>query len=322
MKPSLVSKALDVALRAKRPVILKGQPGLGKSSLVKQCADRHSISLIDMRLPQLDAVDVRGLPYVSNGKALFAQPGFLPTEGAGILFLDELPQAPVLVQNAASELLLDRRLGDYRLPDEWVVFAAGNNRADRAGVTDMPTHIRSRLIKLDVEADITDWADWALGASIMPEIIAFLRYRSDLLHQFNKDADVFPCPRTWEFANDILKANPSEDVKLPLLAGCVGEGASAEFIGFLRVFKELPDPALIFASPETAQVPSGPAVLYALSGLLARLAKRENVDALVKYLNRLPQEFAVLTMRDASKRNPDIQSTPAFIEWTSRNTIT
>lgn len=129
MKPQLVSEALDGLIQTQTPVFLWGSPGVGKSALTAQAARRLGRELADIRVPLLDAVDLRGLPCLQNGKCTWLQPDFLPTEGAGVLFLDELNAAPQLVQAACYQLVLDRRLADYRLPEAWSIVAAGMARA-------------------------------------------------------------------------------------------------------------------------------------------------------------------------------------------------
>ncbi len=132
MKPSEVSSSLALLTKVRKPAFLWGSPGVGKSEVVAQVAASQAIRLVDIRAILLDPVDLRGLPTVENGKAAWATPAFLPDGGDGILFLDALNAAPPLVQAACYQLVLDRALGEYRLPDGWTVFAAGNREGDRA----------------------------------------------------------------------------------------------------------------------------------------------------------------------------------------------
>ena len=140
MRPSQVTQALEYLIKAKQPVMLHGSPGVGKSQVVKQVADKLGIEMIDLRLSQLDPVDLRGVPSVDKikvgktevGKTNWNVPSFLPTEGNGILFLDEINSAAQATQAAAYQLVLDRKLGDYELPSGWAMVAAGNRSTDRA----------------------------------------------------------------------------------------------------------------------------------------------------------------------------------------------
>ena len=185
MRPSHVCEALHHLVRIRQPVFLWGPPGVGKSRLVADVARRQGRKLYDLRAVLLDPVDLRGLPRISDdGITSWCVPEFLPhpqdTE-EGILFLDELNAAPPLVQAACYQLILDRRVGQYRLPDGWAVVAAGNRESDRAVTYRMPSALANRMVHLDVECHIDDWLDWARDNGIREDIQAFLRFRPRLL---------------------------------------------------------------------------------------------------------------------------------------------
>jgi hypothetical protein len=207
MKPSEISSSLQLLSRIQKPAFLWGPPGAGKSQVVAQVAAALSIRLIDIRAVLLDPVDLRGLPTVEHGKAAWAIPAFLPEDGAGILFLDELNAAPPLVQAACYQLVLDRALGDYRLPDGWTVFAAGNREGDRAVTSRMSSALANRFVHLPFEPDLDDWSCWAMGpGDLRPEVVAFLRWRPELLHRFDPAEKAFPSPRAWASVSHILAA--------------------------------------------------------------------------------------------------------------------
>ena len=322
MKPTSISRELEILIKIQRPGFMWGPPGIGKSNVMAQVTDKLKLELQDVRAVLLDPVDLRGLPAINGDKkAHWCTPDFLPTKGKGVLFLDELPAAPPLVQAACYQLVLDRKLGEYTLPKGWTVMAAGNRETDRAVTHRMPSPLKSRFVHLDFEVDLEDWVAWALKAGIMTEVIAFMRWRPELLHQFDprKNDNAFPTPRTWEFVSDIMKAKPDEDIEYDLVQGTVGEGAAAEFVGFLRIFRNLPDPDAVLMDPQNADVPGDPATMYALCGALARKASDQNIERLVKYSHRIPKEFSVMMVRDGKNHNPDIQQTRAFIEWGSQN---
>ncbi|MDE3179672.1 MAG: MoxR family ATPase, partial [Acidobacteriota bacterium] len=136
MKPSGIAEALRVLVRARQPVFVWSGPGMGKSSVVAQVAAGLKLQLRDVRALLLDPVDLRGLPFLgSDGRSNWATPDFLPQDGEGILFLDELNAAPAMVQASCYQLILDRKLGEYALPDGWAIVAAGNRDSDRAVTT-------------------------------------------------------------------------------------------------------------------------------------------------------------------------------------------
>ncbi len=318
MKPSDASSALDTLVNIKQPGFLWGAPGIGKSAIVKQCADRNNLQLIDIRAVLLDPVDLRGLPHVNgDNRAHWATPEFLPRDGAGILFLDELNAAPQLVQAACYQLVLDRKLGEYELPDGWTVIAAGNRETDRAVTSRMPSALANRFVHIGVDCDLDDWVAWALSFCIEVELIAFLRFRPNLLHAFDpaRNEKAFPSPRSWEFVSKILASNPPAHIQYELLTGTVGDGAAAELLGFLKIFQNLPNPDVILMNPAAAPVPDDPATLYALTGALVKKTSDTTADAVFQYANRLPAEFSVLLAKDILKNKPEIANTRAFIEW-------
>jgi hypothetical protein len=270
----------------------------------------------------LDPVDLRGLPRIQGDSVLWCPPAFLPKGGAGVLFLDELAQAPPLVQAACLQLTLDRRVGEYQLPEGWSVVAASNRQEDRAGAHRLISPLLNRFVHLDLEVSGDDWHDWAVGAGIAAEVRSFLRYRPALLFQFDPAAGAraFPTPRSWEFVSQVLPHAPAELLH-PVVAGCVGEGPAAEFVAFARICRELPDPDPVLAAPATTSVPREPAVLYALCGALVERCRKANskvLAAFVQYVSRMPDEFGVLAMRDVLAVAPKLLTLPDAQAWLSR----
>ena len=323
MKASSISDALRVLVAARRPVFIWGGPGVGKSSVVKQLAETLNVPLQDVRALLLDPVDLRGLPFLgSDGRSKWATPEFLPQNGTGILFLDELNAAPAMVQASCYQLVLDRKLGEYTLPDGWAIIAAGNRDSDRAVTARMPTPLRNRFVHLEFEVDVQEWSEWAIQAAIRPEVIAFLRFRPELLSAFDRDANAFPSPRSWEFVSRILDSLDSQSnpaIEHEVIAGAVGTGAATEFSAFLRMFRELPNIDAILLNPTQEPVPENAAAQYAVASALARCASDTNFDRICLYLNRLPTEFRVLCVRDATLRAPAIRCTAGYTKWAVEN---
>lgn len=320
MKPSEVASSLQVLAKIQKPAFLWGAPGVGKSQVVAQVAAALAVRLIDIRAILLDPVDLRGLPTVAHGKAAWATPAFLPDDGAGILFLDELNAAPPLVQAACYQLVLDRALGEYRLPDGWTVFAAGNREGDRAVTARMSSALANRFVHLSFEPDLDDWSRWAMGqADLRPEVVAFLRWRPDLLHRFEPAEKAFPSPRAWASVSHILAATPPSDIEFALYEGTVGRGAAIEFTGFLRVFRSLPSLDGILLNPATAPVPDEPSALCAVATGLARRATDQNFASVIQYAGRLAREYGTLLVKSATARLPGLAHHPAFTRWAVAN---
>jgi hypothetical protein len=250
----------------KRSVMMWGAPGIGKSSVVQKVADENQMEVIDVRLSQLAPTDLRGLPYVQDGIARFAPPNFLPQSGSGILFLDEINLAPPAIMNVAMQLVLDRRVGDYVVPDNWFIVAAGNRSEDRAAVSQMPAPLTNRFLHFTVEVDLNSWKEYALANGVREEIISFLNFRPNLLHAFNKNAIAWPSPRTWDYASDLL------NVGLPV-DPAVGEGAAGEFKSFVKIYSKLPEVEKVLAGDMSIKMPKDPSTVYAVTGALVSRAK-------------------------------------------------
>ena len=318
MKSAQITKALESLLPIGQPVFLWGPPGVGKSQVVRQTAEILGLDLIDIRALLLDPVDLRGLPRISpDGLSQWCAPAFLPKEGRGVLFLDELNAAPPLVQAACYQLILDRRLGEYELPDGWSVVAAGNREQDRAVAHRMPSALANRFVHIDFTVDTDQWLKWAVDNRLSPEVTAFIRFRPGLLHRFDPERDTraFPSPRSWEFVSRLMASAPEPSLLKDLVAGAVGAGAGAEFCGFMAVWRDLPAVEDILENPMGMAIPENPAVLFALCELMGAAMDNDNADTILAWASRLPAEFSVLVMREAVRQNAKVVNTPAFAEW-------
>jgi MoxR-like ATPase len=325
MKPSKLYEALHALIGERVPLHIWGACGVGKSQIVAQVADDLDFEFLDIRAVQLDPVDLRGLPRIASDQTEWVPPKFLPTTGRGILFLDELTAAPQMTQAGCYQLVLDRKLGEYVLPDGWVVLAAGNPASERGVHFSMPRPLRNRFVHLELEVDLNDWSKWAVKAGVRPEIIAFLRFRPALLHDgdVTSDANAWPTPRSWEMASNVLNgfarrqqsaSSPGDsEVEAQLLEGTVGPAATVELVAFLRLFRQLPSIDEILLNPETAPLPGEPSAQIAIATALGRAMTDHSIGQGIKYLDRMPTEMRVLAMRDASARTRAITHTPEFI---------
>lgn len=307
------------------PIFLMGPPGIGKSSIVKQICAERKWNLIDLRLSLLNPIDLRGLPFLDQEKreAVWLKPEFLPnkTKVEGILFLDEINVAPVATQQAAYELLLDRKIGSYQFPDNWRIIAAGNREEDGASVNSMPTPLANRMVHFEVKANIDDWKTWAVN-KIDERIIAFLGYRPALLATLpKKEEKAFPTPRSWEFVSRILKIYPDLDEAEPVIEGAVGKGTTKELFGFLNIYKDLPDiEGILQGKVKTVPPRSKPDVLHALCSALVMRLKDPYIDNFIAYTLSLDPEFATMAVRDAAKSgwNQKFIKSPYWEKWADK----
>lgn len=277
----------------KHSVFIWGAPGIGKSSIIKAVAKEQSIDFIDLRISQLAPTDIRGLPYVKDNIAYFAPPSFLPKSGQGILALDEFNMASPSVMGIAQQLILDRQVGDYKVPDGWFIIAAGNRAEDRAAVSQMPAPVANRFIHFNIEPSLDSWKEYAIKCGMSDKILAFLNFRPQLLYNFEKNQAAWPSPRSWEFANSLLSIGLD-------IESAVGSGAASEFYAYQTIYSELPDVSKIFSGDEVA-VPREPSLLYAVCGALVN--KSKTADNFYKGLKWLmggtTEDYIGLYMSDA-----------------------
>ncbi|HHQ42675.1 MAG TPA: AAA family ATPase [Chromatiales bacterium] len=336
MRPSQVRAFLDrefTSVEAGRhtPVMLWGPPGVGKSQIVAQVAEAHGAPVVDIRLSQLEPSDLRGIPFRVDGRVEWAIPSMLPDAERhgpkGILFLDEITSAPPAVSAAAYQLILDRRLGDYTVPPGWAIFAAGNRHGDRGVTYPMPTPLANRFAHLDVEPNLDDWVAWAHGAGIDERLIAFLRFRPELLFDFDpaQNPIAFPSPRSWEFAHRALAKFGDDPQLLPgALAACVGQAAGVELAAFLENLEKMPDIDAIVRG-EDVEVPEGIDLQYAVASALVRRGieagtgeeGRRVLGRILAYAARFPErEMGVMLVSDLHRAvGQALFEVPEFSEW-------
>lgn len=337
LTPSQLSALLDVTIPAQMPVLITSSPGIGKSDLVTQAAARTENRLITYHPVTSDPTDYKGLGGIVEGRAEWLPFGdlraLIEADAPTIAFLDDLGQAPPAVQAAAMQLILARRINGHRVSDHVTFIAATNRRQDRAAVSGILEPVKSRFVSIvELRADLDDWIRWAIDNALPMEAIAFIRWKPELLSDFKPSAEITqqsPCPRTVAHAArlwDCLQSANFRDeaqrsaVTYAGIAGAAGEGFASEFLGFIRIWQQLPNPDAVIMDPENAEIPTDPSAKYALCGALAIRAKSGNIAQLVTYANRLPDEFATLLIRDcrhfSAKSGDPIDNTRPFVTWT------
>jgi hypothetical protein len=297
------------------PAFVWGPPGVGKSSIVRGVAQDAGLPVIDLRASLLDPTDLRGIPSIDKGRAVWCPPAFLPTPEAppGVLFLDEINAAPPLVQAGLYQLVLDRRIGEYELPAGWWIVAAGNRQQDRAVTFRMSSALSNRFIHLDFETDPADWRTWAIERRLDPLVISFIGARPALLTEAPGDSAAYPTPRSWEMLSDVIKVFGGYKACADLAAGIVGEGAAIEFAAFLKKALSEADMRKIVADPENATLPKSLDGIYTLTSWLAFEAADTAVSkAGAILLNRIPPEFGVILARDLMRARPAFVREPGY----------
>ncbi|MBK5963032.1 ATPase [Thiocystis minor] len=336
MRPAQLLRVLDrefssTAEGHHTPVMLWGPPGVGKSQIVARIAERHHAPVIDIRLSQMEPSDLRGIPFRDGERVEWAIPAMLPDTQrhgpAGILFLDEITSAPPSVSAAAYQLILDRRLGEYRVPQHWAIFAAGNRQGDRGVTYSMPAPLANRFSHFELDVNLDDWVAWAYANAIDERVIAFLRFRPELLFDFDPAHNpvAFPSPRSWEFAHrGLRKFEDQPDLLQGALQACVGPAAGIELTAFVNSLEQMPDLDAIVRG-DTVPVPREIDLQYAVAAALVGRAIRAQADAngpetighILRYAGRFPQrEMGVMLVSDLQRAVGNrLFEVPAFADW-------
>lgn len=328
MTPKTLYAHLCASLPHKAKTLIVGAPGVGKSDIVEKAARAVNADLVLMHPAVADPTDYKGMPAVTHAGT---EAHFLPfvdlnqliqAKRLMVCFFDDIGQAPHSVQAALMQLILARQVNGHRISDHVVFVGATNDSSHRAGVNTILKPVKSRWDTIvPLNADVKDWVDWALTEGDMPpEIVGFIQFRPELLCKFEPTRELknSPSPRTVAAVGRWVKMGITD---LEVLSGAAGEGFAAEFMGFLKVYRGLPDLDFILANPKTAQVPkeTDMATLYAVSSGLAHKAKKEHAAAIFSYADRLPKEFAFNLILNAQRKCRELATTQEFTKWAVAN---
>lgn len=362
VRPAQLKLQIRRSIRLLIPLMIHGSPGIGKSDIVDQARKEEGYEhLIDLRLSQLDQVDLRGVPSVvrkvvealrdagktaakgtkavaeevTTGTTEWNPPEFLPKAAKTVLFLDEINSAPAGVMAAAYELILNRRVGKYHLPPDCAIICAGNLMTDFAMVNQMPSALKNRMAHTQLTVHLDDWCEWAITeGNIHESVLAFLRFSPLSLNEFDqgnktkeskakqrslREAIAFATPRTWAMLSRFVADGVEPELEYATYSGIIGEAEAAKFVGFQKHYRSLPNLDQCLMNPKTAKVPTEPPVLYALATGIAARATKDNMDRVIQYIERIPKEFQVMTIRDCTLRDNSTAYTKAFNEWSVKN---
>ena len=330
-KLSTAAVLIETFITSNVPVNLLGSPGLGKSDVIKQVAAKLNLKVIDFRLSTADPTDISGIPFIHNGRSAYMPNEAFPLhtdtvpEGYSgwLLFLDEITNAPMAVQAASYQLILDRQVGQNKLHDNVRIVSAGNMIDDGAAVTgEMSTALKSRMAHINIELSLDDWLDWAMTANVHHSITSFIKFKPTSLYQFDPKiaADTYPCPRTWSMVNSIVANVGINNPQIQnLVSAVISDGPAVEFINYCKNFVGLPTYADIVKDPTKVDVPKEMSTLFALSGSIGAQTKKDTVADVMVYVERMPKEFQLRTFNDFTKRDPMLVTVPAVRNWLLAN---
>jgi hypothetical protein len=253
LSPNSAKASIKHAIAKRRPIFLWGPPGIGKSDVVHQIGEYMNAHVIDVRLSLWEPTDIKGIPYFDSNqsKMVWAPPAELPDAALSakheniILFLDEMNSAAPAVQAAAYQLILNRRVGQYHLPDNVFIVAAGNREADKGVTYRMPAPLANRFIHIEMRVDFADWFEWATANRVHKDVVGFLNFAKKDLYDFDpKSASrSFATPRSWSFVSELLQDNDvTDETLMDLISGTVGEGLAIKFMAHRKIASSLPGP--------------------------------------------------------------------------------
>jgi len=297
-------------------------PGEGKTTAVNALSKEMGVELRTVIVAQYDAGELGGFPVIDKEGEQYVRyaPFFMKAfneERPTILFLDELPQAGPAALNICAQLVNERRIGEHRLPSNVTIVCAGNPMSARAGTTQLPSHLKDRMTHLDIETDHEGFRQFAMEKGFSPEVTSFINDRPEFLQKFDPNQNASPSPRSWERVNAILGLGLGSSALRGALNGQIGEAAVVDFMGYREMFHKLPSVENeIFPNPEQAEIPTDPAILYALCSNIAYKVKENTADAMITYIRRFPsKEFAAFCVRDVVARQPELKKQKSIVNW-------
>ena len=257
VSPNNAKKSILRAFNKQRPIFIWGPPGIGKSDIVSQISEDIDAYMIDVRLSLWEPTDTKGVPYyaANDNTMKWAPPAELPDAKMAkkykkiVLFLDEMNSAAPAVQAAAYQLILNRKVGTYKLPDNVLIVAAGNREADKGVTYRMPAPLANRFVHLELKVDFDDWFSWAVKNSIHEDVVGYLTFAKKDLYDFDPKSPSrsFATPRSWSFVSELLEDDDDEATTTDLVSGSVGEGLAVKFMAHRKVSAQLPNPSDVLA---------------------------------------------------------------------------
>lgn len=313
------------------PVMLRGAPGVGKSTIVRSVAEKLGIGFIDIRLAEMEPVDLRGLPVPDreNKSVEWYVTSDLPRDpnSKGIILFDELTSADKSLQVAAYELILDRRLGSlYKIPDGWFIVAAGNRTKDKAVATAMSSALANRLMHFEVNADPEDWSNWGVRNNIHPSVTGFINYRPQCLFKMDSQnlEQGWPSPRSWERVSNVIPLYGSnEEILRKAVYGLVGNAVGVEFMEFHRLNRKFDDVLAVMLNPDAEIViPERADERYAMASAVSYLLwngksdadDEKRVDGMYRICMQMPSDFATLIVKNAMLGNSRVSRVQACMK--------
>lgn len=303
--------------------LILGKPGGGKTALCRDIGATMGFdNVLEFNASLRDPVDLLGTPNNNGDTTRWVKPDDLAVleKGRNLLIVEEITDCNAAMQNALCRLIYDKQIGSLTLSNETFVVATGNRTEDKSGAQRLSTKLGNRMRVHTFEENLDDWVEWALNNNLDPVLVQFVRYRPNLLSDFdpNRPYGINPTPRSWATVNMIDPKLPT-DLFFAEVAGSVGEGAAAEYTAFRKIFASLVSFEDVVMNPKGTPIPEDLAAQYATVGSLSHNTTAGNVDRVAEYVERLPADFGVMYWLDARKKCPELKGTKAYMNWAVAN---
>ena len=343
--PSQTLRMMHVMKLADQTPLVLGSVGVGKSETIYQFAESlaeeeglsvswdnasptaKQFGLVDFRLSHFESVDFGGLPYIVDGVQKRAMLGNLPTKGKGLLFLDEFAQAGQDLQAIASQLIKERRLGEYVFPEGWSIVLAGNRHSDRSSANKIVAHGMGRVGMIEFESNANDWLKWASENGVDERLIAFIQYQPQYLNNFDpKIVEPSATPRTITNLSKVLAQNPDKDILQNLIYGFVGREFTAEFMAFITLMQDVPNLEKVLGGKKV-DVPEGVGLQYATAvALTSTIKESKDSELAIHFENALKfveqfqtDEFAIFFVRTMVGIKSQLKQTKVYSDFVVRH---
>jgi len=318
--------------------MLWGPPGCGKSAMLISTAAKLGYGITDIRISQLDPVDLRGLPHIDRktNTTQWANAGFLPADPdtKNFIIFEEITHGNDAQQAACFQLIHDRRCGDYVMPEGCIPFAASNRSEDFSIVNRMASALKNRFFHIEVMSSHEDWIPWAIKNGIHESVIGFINFRPAMLNEFMEVGDAnraralaeeiaFATERSWEMVSKLMHAGYHPDIEMGVISGTVGEAATAELAAYLRFYRDLPDLDKVLHDPKLLRIETitEPATLYAIAtGIAVRVTNDPDIlKKGFKIFSMMPPEYATMAIKTVIGQDNDIMDSDEFNKWAANN---
>ena len=343
--PSQTLREMHVMKLAGQTPLVLGSVGVGKSETIYQFAESlaeeeglsvswdntsptaKQFGLVDFRRSHFESVDFGGLPYIVDGVQKRAMLGNLPTKGKGLLFLDEFSQSGQDLQAIASQLIKERRLGEYVFPEGWSIVLAGNRHSDRSSANKIVAHGMGRVGMIEFESNANDWLKWASENGVDERLIAFIQYQPQYLNNFDpKIVEPSATPRTITNLSKVLAQNPDKDILQNLIYGFVGREFTAEFMAFITLMQDVPNLQKVLDGKKV-DVPEGVGLQYATAvALTSTIKESKDSELAIHFENALKfveqfqtDEFAIFFVRTMVGMKPQLKQTKVYSDFVVRH---